>query len=89
MKEENAKLYRVSSYFFGKMIIDVPLLLIFPICFALSIYWMVGFNITSADRVVTFSTFFSVHYFILNKLILFLFNFKYSTYLCNYGFAGK
>ena len=38
LKEENSKLYRVSSYYIGTLIIDLPILLITPILFDLAIY---------------------------------------------------
>lgn len=54
LKEENSKLYSVSSYFFGRTLIEIPYLLLFPILFSIIVYWMVGFNDSKPETVFIF-----------------------------------
>ena len=55
LKEENAKMYKVRSYYFGKLIVELPLVVIFPVLFDFSIYWIVGYNTTSPSIFFIFS----------------------------------
>lgn len=43
-RERGSKTYRVSSYFWGRTIADIPLNLLFPVLFGVILYWMVGLN---------------------------------------------
>lgn len=56
LKEENAKMYSMSSYYLGKVIIDTPFIFAVPIVFVLIVYWMVGL----ADTVGQFWTFYLI-----------------------------
>jgi ATP-binding cassette, subfamily G (WHITE), eye pigment precursor transporter len=37
-------MYRVSSYYLGKTIAEIPLTIVFPIIFGTICYWMIGLN---------------------------------------------
>jgi len=54
LKEENAKLYRISSYFFGRTIIELPFSIIIPLIFTLIVYWLIGLNDTKIEYIVIF-----------------------------------
>lgn len=43
-RERGSKTYRVSSYFWGRTIADIPLSLFFPTLSGVILYWMVGLN---------------------------------------------
>jgi len=48
LKEENSKLYTISSYFTGRSIVELPILVFLPIIWFLIIYWMSKLNDTHA-----------------------------------------
>ena len=52
LKEQNSKLYRVATYFIGKMSIELIFTMIYPILYVLIIYWVSAFNSNSAERVI-------------------------------------
>ncbi|KAL4474979.1 hypothetical protein ABPG74_001675 [Tetrahymena malaccensis] len=54
LREENAKLYSVTPYFFGKFIVDMFPSAIFPFISCLVLYWMVGLNDDNAGKVFFF-----------------------------------
>jgi len=47
MRERGAKAYRVSSYYLGKTIAELPSNFIFPVLLSVIVYWMVGLNPTA------------------------------------------
>lgn len=53
LRERGSKTYRVSSYFVGKTLADVPHQVIFPTIFGVIAYWMIGLN-PGADRFFIF-----------------------------------
>lgn len=54
LKEENSKLYTTLSYFIGRTLVDLPILLITPIIFSAVIYWMVGLDDTPSSKFFIF-----------------------------------
>lgn len=46
-RERASGCYRTSTYFFGKLLIELPLLLFYPILFASISYWMIGLQPTA------------------------------------------
>jgi len=44
LREQANKLYTVTAYFFGKTIIEIPLLFVIPIIPLLIVFWSFGFN---------------------------------------------
>jgi len=54
LKEENAKLYRTTSYFFGRTMIEIPWMIIIPLVYAFIIYWLIGLNDNYAENFVIF-----------------------------------
>lgn len=54
LKEENSKLYTTLSYFIGRTLVDLPILLIAPIIYSLIVYWMVGLDDSSASKIFIF-----------------------------------
>lgn len=39
LKEYNSGFYRVYSYFFGKISVEIPYVILYPIVVSLGIYW--------------------------------------------------
>jgi len=54
LKEENAKLYRTSSYFFGRTMVEIPFMILIPIVWSLIVYWMIELNDHKTEYVVIF-----------------------------------
>ncbi|EGR30734.1 hypothetical protein IMG5_124460 [Ichthyophthirius multifiliis] len=57
LKEENSNTYRVYSYFYGKLIVEIPYVILYPILFNSIIYWLTsqrteGFGISCLILVV-------------------------------------
>jgi len=75
-RERGAKAYRVSSYFLGKSVADIPFQLLFPLIFGIIAYWMVGLN-------STFSHF--LFFLFVNMLVVLTAQCKYCSY--NLGLA--
>ena len=46
LREQANKMYSVFSYFFAKVIVDTPVLLISPFVASMIMYWPVGFEYT-------------------------------------------
>ncbi|EAR83932.3 ABC transporter family protein (macronuclear) [Tetrahymena thermophila SB210] len=42
LKEENSHSYRVSSYFMGKLLIELPYIILYPLLLVVVCYWLVG-----------------------------------------------
>eukprot|EP01016_Furgasonia_blochmanni_P019458 TRINITY_DN2181_c0_g1_i1.p1 TRINITY_DN2181_c0_g1~~TRINITY_DN2181_c0_g1_i1.p1 ORF type:complete len:538 (-),score=104.36 TRINITY_DN2181_c0_g1_i1:84-1697(-) len=55
LREENSKLYRVTSYFCGKFLVELPVMMIAPFLFCLIIYWIIGLNDDSWQRFAIFA----------------------------------
>jgi hypothetical protein len=53
-RENNSNMYRVISYYIGKSIIEIPMIVLVPIIVSLVFYWMVGLNDDSAENVIIF-----------------------------------
>lgn len=43
-KERAAGSYRLSAYYFGKFLSEVPLVVCYPVMFLLIFYWLCGLN---------------------------------------------
>jgi ABC-type multidrug transport system permease subunit len=43
-KERSAGSYRLSAYYFGKCLSEVPLVVCYPIVFLVVFYWLCGLN---------------------------------------------
>ena len=52
LREENMKLYRVSSYYFGRLAVDLPMFIMFPIFLFLLIHWTVGYNLDGGKTMI-------------------------------------
>ena len=57
LREENSGLYRISSYFVGKLVVEIPLLVVSPTLFALGCLWTTGLNTDSVKNILVFSKF--------------------------------
>lgn len=44
LREQSNRIYKPFPYFLGKSLSDLPTHVVFPILFALIIYWTVGLN---------------------------------------------
>lgn len=53
LREISNKMYTVSSYFFGKLIAEIPGTIVVPIMNASIIYYYVGFNSNTPDKFPT------------------------------------
>ncbi|CAL0333766.1 unnamed protein product [Lupinus luteus] len=62
-KERSSGMYRLSSYFFSRMVADLPMELILPITFLFIIYWMAGLKANVVNFIYTLFT------LILNVLV--------------------
>lgn len=54
LKEENSKMYGVSSYFISKNITEAPPLIFIPTVFSLLIYWAIKFNDVTHEKFAIF-----------------------------------
>jgi ATP-binding cassette, subfamily G (WHITE), eye pigment precursor transporter len=43
-RERRSKMYRISSYYIGKSLAEIPLAVIFPVIFGTVCYWLIGLN---------------------------------------------
>jgi len=43
LKEENSGMYRISSYFVGKMIVELPYIVLYPLILNSILYWLIAF----------------------------------------------
>ncbi|KAL9647271.1 hypothetical protein ABK040_012622 [Willaertia magna] len=53
LRERGAKMYRVSSYYLGRSLAEIPNIFFFPVLFSVITYWMVGLN-PAVDRFFMF-----------------------------------
>ena len=44
LKEENSNFYRVSSYFLGKVLVELPYIIIYPIISITIVFWACGYS---------------------------------------------
>jgi len=44
LKEENSKMYSVTAYYFGRTILEIPLLIFAPVLFTCIVYFMIKLN---------------------------------------------
>ena len=83
MKETKSGYYTLYAYYFGKLIVELPPILLNPLIFSSIVYYIVGYNSTSASRFFTFciKNIFIKNNFQLIKLFYqkLLFNFKNHT----------
>lgn len=54
LREENAKLYTIVPYFFGKLLVDIVPAILFPILTGIIAYFMVGLNSDNAGKIFFF-----------------------------------
>jgi len=54
LKEYNSNLYSLFAYFFGRQLVDFPVMIFFPVFTSLALYWSIGFNTLSAGNFFIF-----------------------------------
>ena len=57
LKEQGSNMYSVSSYFFGRSLVELPAIIFFPVIWSLILYWIIGFNNYNAGKFFIFTTF--------------------------------
>ena len=57
-------MYSVSAYYFGRTITELPFLIMFPLAYALIIYWAMGLNTDGSERFLIFRKNYLLLYFI-------------------------
>ncbi|EME31813.1 ABC transporter, ATP-binding protein isoform 3 [Galdieria sulphuraria] len=70
-KERASGAYRLSAYFLGKALVEVPLDLIYPFFFSVYIYWMLNLN-PQASRFILFLIFVGITVFTAQSIGLFI-----------------
>lgn len=55
LKEYASNTYRVSSYYFGRSAIEIPIVVIVPILFSLISYYIVGLNDHNVGKLFIFT----------------------------------
>ncbi|GJQ08303.1 hypothetical protein GpartN1_g94.t1 [Galdieria partita] len=70
-KERASGAYRLSAYFLGKALVEVPLDLIYPFFFSVYIYWMLNLN-PQASRFILFLVFVGITVFTAQSIGLFI-----------------
>lgn len=70
-KERASGAYRLSAYFLGKSIVEVPLDMIFPFFFSVYVYWMLNLN-PEASRFILFLVFVFITVFTAQSIGLFI-----------------
>ncbi|KAK4524991.1 hypothetical protein GAYE_SCF07G2895 [Galdieria yellowstonensis] len=70
-KERASGAYRLSAYFIGKAVVEVPLDLIYPFFFSVYIYWMLNLN-PEASRFILFLVFVGITVFTAQSIGLFI-----------------
>jgi ABC-type multidrug transport system permease subunit len=54
IRESNNNMYRYSSYFWGRVLTEIPAGIIIPTVFTAIIYWSIGFNMNYAYKPILF-----------------------------------
>lgn len=54
LREVNNGMYRVSSYYWSKLISDSPLLFTQIFIYNMMVYWLIGLNISSVEKPLIF-----------------------------------
>ena len=55
LREYSANMYSVSAYFFGRSSTEVPFVVFFPMLYSAILYYIIGFNDSSASKLFIFS----------------------------------
>jgi ABC-type multidrug transport system permease subunit len=67
----NSECVRLSAYFLGKSVVEVPLDLVYPFFFSVYIYWMLNLN-PEASRFILFLVFVGITVFTAQSIGLFI-----------------
>ncbi|EME27695.1 ABC transporter, ATP-binding protein [Galdieria sulphuraria] len=70
-KERASGAYRLSAYFLGKALVEIPLDLIYPFFFSVYIYWMLNLN-PQASRFILFLVFVGITVFTAQSIGIFI-----------------
>jgi len=57
LKEQNANMYSVSAYFFGRSATELPFITVFPFIFSCIVYWICAFNNENPAKFFIFALF--------------------------------
>ena len=55
LKEEGSGMYTVSAYYFGRTLIEIPFLILFPFLLSVLLYWTIGFNNSDPSKFFIFA----------------------------------